>query len=87
MDAYDTPVTTFRNVNEFCEPFLGIWSPKALERLQTNVEAGRLSSSRTIKQLNGKTILPISSNHEDCEWWLTNVNTKEEWEAAKYRLN
>lgn len=87
LDEYEAPVTCFQNADGFCEPFLGIWSPKALSVLEENVKAGKLGPSRTVKEAGGKLIKPaLSASGETREWWLTNVNTKEEWEKAKDRL-
>jgi molybdopterin-guanine dinucleotide biosynthesis protein A len=87
LGEYEDPVTCFRNVDGFCEPFLGIWGPEALHELEQNIKAGILSPNRVIKQLGGKTIKPTrSASGGDREWWLTNTNTQEEWEAAKRRL-
>jgi molybdopterin-guanine dinucleotide biosynthesis protein A len=80
IDHYEAPVTCFRNADGFSEPLLGIWSPRALESLQENVRNGRTGPSFTVKRLDGKLITPID------EGWLVNVNTKQEWEAAKVRL-
>jgi molybdopterin-guanine dinucleotide biosynthesis protein A len=80
IDHYEAPVTCFRNADGFSEPLLGIWSPQALESLQENVGSGRTGPSFTVKKLDGKLIVPID------EGWLVNVNTKQDWEAVKVRL-
>lgn len=74
LENYESPGTCFKNVDGFCEPLLGIWSPHALEALKENVEAGRTGPSYTIKCLKAKLITPVS------ETWMTNVNTRQEWE-------
>ena len=73
---YKPPVTSFRNLEGFCEPLLGIWSPEAIRHLKRNCEKGKLSPSKAVKELNGLVILP----DENADVVLRNVNTKEEWE-------
>ncbi|KAL4724314.1 hypothetical protein ACLX1H_008927 [Fusarium chlamydosporum] len=78
MSSYQSPVTCFRNLQGFCEPLLGIWSPEAIKHLQDNCDKGKLSPSKAAKELNGLMVLPSG----DVEMLLQNVNTKEEWESA-----
>lgn len=79
-ENYEAPVTCFRNKEGYCEPFIGIWGPVALSRLETNVNKGICGPSHTVKELNGKLVLPKS------ERWIINVNTKEEWDAVKEQV-
>lgn len=81
MDEYEGPVTCFRNAEGFSEPFLAVWSPRALQALEKNVARGILGPNHTIKELSGKRITPR------CEWWIKNVNTCEEWESAKKHMD
>lgn len=74
--VYEAPVTCFKNVEGFFEPFVGVWSPYALDKLKENVLRGVTGPIRVVKMLNGKGIRPIQ------EASLFNTNTKEEWEAA-----
>ncbi|KAB5542465.1 MobA-like NTP transferase domain-containing protein [Coniochaeta sp. 2T2.1] len=37
QDAYQSPVTCFRNADGYCEPLIGIWPPEALRRLGQNI--------------------------------------------------
>lgn len=80
IENYDAPVTCFKNANGFSEPLLGIWSPNALRSLQDNVGSNHTGPAYTLRQLGSKLIVP---NREE---WLVNVNTRQEWEAAKARL-
>ena len=70
------PVTCFRNLEGFCEPLLGIWSPEAIRHLKENCEKGKLSPSKAVKELGGLVIIPDG----DADTLLRNVNMKEEWE-------
>lgn len=81
IDSYEPPATCFQNMDGFSEPLLGIWDPQALRKLDENVKMGRLGPSYTLKSLDTKLLKPIQ------EEWLTNVNTREDWEAAKMNLN
>lgn len=81
IDSYEAPATCFKNSAGFSEPLLGVWSPQALRSLDENVKSGRTGPSYTLRQLNAKLITP----HREA--WLTNVNTKEEWENAKQAYN
>ncbi|EWG38410.1 hypothetical protein FVEG_14885 [Fusarium verticillioides 7600] len=74
---YKPPVTCFKNLEGFCEPLLGIWSPEAISHLKENCKAGNLSPSKAIRELGGHMLLP-----EDSEELLRNVNVKSEWEDA-----
>jgi molybdopterin-guanine dinucleotide biosynthesis protein A len=80
---YKPPVTCFRNLEGFCEPLLGIWSPQAIRHLKENCEKGKLSPSKAIKELDGLVILP----HGDADVVLRNVNNREEWEDALKSLS
>lgn len=80
VQSYEPPVTCFSNADGFSEPLLGIWSPNALGSLKENVENGRSGPSFTTKKLNGKLIVPTDQG------WLVNVNTRQEWTAAKARM-
>jgi molybdopterin-guanine dinucleotide biosynthesis protein A len=80
VQGYEEPATCFRNEEGFSEPLLGIWSPQSLKVLEENVGKGRRGPNFTLKSLNGKLLVPVQ------EEWLTNVNTKQEWEAAKRRI-
>jgi molybdopterin-guanine dinucleotide biosynthesis protein A len=80
INSYKEPVTCFKNGDGFSEPLLGIWSPQALRSLKDNVAIGRLGPSNTLKRLDGNLIVPAN------EEWLVNVNTKQEWQAAKARM-
>ncbi|RFN43315.1 bifunctional molybdenum cofactor biosynthesis protein [Fusarium flagelliforme] len=80
---YKEPVTCFKNLEGFCEPLLGIWSPEAIRHLKRNCEKGKLSPSKAVKELNGLVILPDG----DVDVVLKNVNTKEEWESALQLLS
>ncbi|KAF3002543.1 hypothetical protein E8E13_007462 [Curvularia kusanoi] len=75
--AFEEPVTCFTNKQGFCEPFLAIWSPHALQSLSESVDTGRTGPSYTVKHLGGKVILPKEDE------WLLNTNTPEEWNAAR----
>jgi molybdopterin-guanine dinucleotide biosynthesis protein A len=77
VKSYTAPATCFKNAEGFSEPLLGIWSPQAFQTLSENVSSGRLGPSYTLRRLDSKLIAPMQ------EEWLTNVNTKEEWDAAK----
>jgi molybdopterin-guanine dinucleotide biosynthesis protein A len=81
VDSYEEPATCFRNDEGFSEPLLGIWSPQALSNLRENVESGRSGPSYTLKRLGSKLVEPM---HQE---WLTNVNTKQEWEAVRGRIS
>lgn len=79
--AYKPPVTCYENQDGFCEPLVGIWSPKALERLRANVQKGRGSPSAVVRELGG--------HHVKCPdhggAWLMNVNTEGDWEGVLQR--
>lgn len=81
MDEHEGLITCFMNADGFSEPFLAVWSPKALRALEQNVAHGILGPNHTIKELTAKRIAPR------CEWWIKNVNTREEWDAAKKHMN
>jgi len=74
------PVTCFRNDEGFCEPLVGIWGPKALERLAENDAKGRSGPSAVVRELDGLTIRPNGACSTKV---LCNVNTPQEWEAAQ----
>jgi molybdopterin-guanine dinucleotide biosynthesis protein A len=80
IENYEAPATCFKNADGFSEPLLGIWNPQALRSLKQNVASGRSGPAYTLRQLNSKLITPLR------EEWLMNVNTKEEWETAKTRM-
>jgi molybdopterin-guanine dinucleotide biosynthesis protein A len=80
IESYEAPATCFKNADGFSEPLLGIWSPSALQTLEKNVLSGRSGPSYTLRRLASKVIVPTR------EEWLENVNTKEEWDAAKARM-
>jgi molybdopterin-guanine dinucleotide biosynthesis protein A len=80
VESYEVPATCFKNADGFSEPLLGIWSPSALQTLEENVSSGNSGPSHTLRRLSSKLIAPMQ------EEWLTNVNTKEEWKAAKARM-
>ena len=75
---YRAPVTCFQNLDGFCEPLLGIWSPEAIRHLKRNCDKGKLSPSKAVKELGGLVIIPEG----DADVVLRNVNTKEEWENS-----
>lgn len=72
-DAYEPPVTCFRNGEGFCEPLVGIWSPDALRVLQE--KGPRSGPTSVVKELNGR---QIELKPED-KHILTNVNSWPEW--------
>ncbi|KXH53292.1 molybdenum cofactor biosynthesis protein C [Colletotrichum salicis] len=72
------PVTCFRTAEGVCEPLLAIWAPPALSRLAERVARGHPRPEETARELDG---LMVDAPAE-CEWWLTNVNTMEEWVKA-----
>lgn len=79
---YEDQVTCFENTEGFYEPLLGVWSPTALQRLETNVRNGKTGPKFTVKELGGKTIRSPNLR------WVTSVNTPEEWaEAIKMMAN
>ena len=80
---YEPPVTCFRNSEGFCEPLIGIWSPKALGKLAENAARGKAGPSAVVKELGGKQV-ELSG---DTGRALVDVNTKEEWDAALETLN
>ncbi|KAF9769708.1 hypothetical protein IL306_012838 [Fusarium sp. DS 682] len=77
QSRYRPPVTCFRNQEGYCEPLLGIWSPEAIAHLKENYQDGKLSPSKTVRELEGHMYLP-----ENSEALLRNVNIKLEWEDA-----
>ncbi|KZL83584.1 molybdenum cofactor biosynthesis protein c [Colletotrichum incanum] len=72
------PVTCYRSSEGFCEPLLAIWAPAALSRLSERVARGHASPAAAAKELDGLML----DTPPGCEWWLTNVNTMEEWVKA-----
>lgn len=80
VEAYKTPVTCFVNREGFSEPLLAMWSQQALQRLRENVRGGRSGPNYTVKQLDGKLIVPLKDD------WILNTNTPEEWSTAKSRI-
>ncbi|KAL0934815.1 molybdenum cofactor biosynthesis protein C [Colletotrichum truncatum] len=72
------PVTCYRSAEGFCEPLVAIWAPAALSRLSERVARGHSSPAATVKELDGLMV----DTPPGCEWWLTNVNTMEEWVKA-----
>ncbi|RJE23111.1 hypothetical protein PHISCL_04558 [Aspergillus sclerotialis] len=75
-DEVSDSVTCFCNEDGFCEPLLGIWTPKALRMLEENVQRGIFGPSSIPRQHQGKLIRPRESQ------WLFNANTPVEWERA-----
>ncbi|KAF5695037.1 bifunctional molybdenum cofactor biosynthesis [Fusarium globosum] len=75
QERYRPPVTCFKNHEGFCEPLLGIWSPEAINHLKDNCRAGKLSPSKAVRELGGRTYLP-----DESEALLRNVNIRWEWE-------
>lgn len=80
IESYEAPVTCFQNANGFSEPLLGIWSPQSLQSLEENVMRSRTGPSYTVGRLSGKLVTPVR------EEWLVNVNTKQEWDHVKTRM-
>ncbi|KAL6872241.1 bifunctional molybdenum cofactor biosynthesis protein [Trichoderma longibrachiatum] len=79
QDAYQPPVTCFRNGEGYCEPLLGIWSPEALRRLQDNLRQGRSSGpSAVVRQLGGHQIDPETESDRV----LMNVNAQADWDKV-----
>ena len=78
---YQAPVTCFQNRDGFCEPLVGIWSPRALGALAERVGRGaRVGPCRVVRDLGGR---QIQVGHSDGgREVLAGVNTKEEWEGA-----
>jgi len=74
--AYEEPITCFRNVEGWCEPLVGIWSPQALKQLRQNMNAGITGPIAVVRMLKGKAIRP---SQEDS---LLNTNNMDEWEDA-----
>ncbi|KAK6215198.1 molybdenum cofactor biosynthesis protein C [Colletotrichum tabaci] len=72
------PVTCYRSQEGFCEPLLAIWAPPALSRLAERVARGHASPAAAARELDGLML----DAPPGCEWWLTNVNTMEEWVEA-----
>ncbi|KAJ0159753.1 hypothetical protein CTA2_9172, partial [Colletotrichum tanaceti] len=72
------PVTCYRSLEGFCEPLLAIWAPPALSRLAERVARGHASPAAAARELDAL----ILDAPPGCEWWLTNVNTMEEWVEA-----
>ncbi|KAH7312507.1 molybdenum cofactor biosynthesis protein C [Stachybotrys elegans] len=70
---YRPPATCYRNLNGFCEPLVGIWSPQALAHLSERCSEGMKSPARAIEELRGRVTHPMADT------LLLNVNTKEEW--------
>ena len=82
-EAYQPPVTCFRNAEGFCEPLVGIWSPEALALLAGSESADRGGSlpgpSSIVRRLKGKQIELLEGDSTQ----LRNVNTREDWEAVR----
>jgi len=74
--VYKDPLTCFMNAEGFFEPFVGIWSPTALEQLKKNVQSGVTGPVRVVKMIGGKGVKAID------EQSLFNTNTRDEWDAA-----
>ncbi|KAL7807170.1 bifunctional molybdenum cofactor biosynthesis protein [Trichoderma aethiopicum] len=84
QDAYQPPVTCFRNEEGYCEPLLGIWSPEALRLLQDNVRQGRSSGpSAVVRQVGGHQIDPEAHS----EKVLMNVNAQADWDKVLQELS
>jgi len=81
-EAYSAPVTCFKNQTGYCEPLIGLWSPVALEALESKVANGNRSPTAVVRTLNGRTVSPP----DGCEDWLFNVNTRENWHDALEKL-
>lgn len=75
-EEYQEPSTCFQNVDGFPEPLLAVWSPLALQHLQDNVAKDILGPSKALKDLQGKTLVPMN------ERWLKNTNTEAEFQEA-----
>ncbi|OIW30039.1 nucleotide-diphospho-sugar transferase [Coniochaeta ligniaria NRRL 30616] len=75
-DAYEPPVTCFRNDQGFCEPLVGIWGPEALRLLRA--KGTRSSPSAVVKELKGRQLSPAA---EVTQLWA-NVNEWPEWERV-----
>lgn len=72
------PVTCYRSAEGACDPLLAIWAPAALSRLSERVARGHSSLTAAAKELDALMLDTLPG----CEWWLTNVNTMEEWLKA-----
>ncbi|TDZ13569.1 Molybdenum cofactor biosynthesis bifunctional protein [Colletotrichum spinosum] len=72
------PVTCYRSEEGFCEPLVAVWAPPALSRLSERVSRGHSSPAAAAKELDAVMLKPPP----ECDWWLTNVNTMEEWITA-----
>lgn len=80
---YEPPVTCYQNSKGFCEPLVGVWSPEALARLAEKAKSGTVGPSSVVRELGGKQVgLPDGEERP-----LTDVNTKEDWEAALMLLD
>ena len=77
-ESYRPPVTCFLNLEGFCEPLLGIWSPEALNRLEENVKRGRSGPKSVVRDLGGTQI----KAHASFDRSIWNVNTKTEWDSV-----
>lgn len=80
-EAYQPPVTCFRNAEGFCEPLVGIWSPEAVGLLAESADKGPSlpGPSSIVRRLKGKQIELLEGSSTQ----LRNVNTREDWEAVR----
>ncbi|KAK4159954.1 nucleotide-diphospho-sugar transferase [Cladorrhinum sp. PSN259] len=78
--AYQPPITCFRNAEGFCEPLVGIWSPEAVGLLAKSADNGSLPGpSSIVRRLGGNQIELLERDSTQ----LRNVNTREDWEAVR----
>ena len=75
-NSYRPPVTCFKNREGYHVPVVAIWSPIALKELAEEAAVGNRSLAAVIKKINGTAVECLPS----CEDWLSDVNTKEDWE-------
>jgi molybdenum cofactor guanylyltransferase len=51
MSLFEEPDTCMMNVDGFGEPLVGIWSPKAVQYLKSNLDKGITGPSKPILEL------------------------------------
>jgi molybdopterin-guanine dinucleotide biosynthesis protein A len=75
--ASDELIVAYINDSGFPEPLFAIWTPLALQALQTNALAGNLSPLSTLRQLKTQLVPPLQNR------WLFNTNTPYDFEQLK----
>ena len=90
VQNYHPPATCYVHEDGHPDPFLAIWSPKALSMLEQNVDNGRTGPCHSLKLAVSQALDTYNAQHfikPRTFDWLVNTNTPDEWNAALRKSN